>query len=202
MTRAREAGFTLLEILVALTVLGFIMLGLGQGLRFGLSAWSTQARTIAARDELGAAERLLRDVIARIEPNPQGEPPRFRGLPGAMQFRTRLPMAAEAFAFRTVDAALGVDADRRLVLRLLPNPTALAGAGARPVIAETLLNGVDRLELAYWRPARRTEPAAWVRDWDEQALPALVRLRIAFAAGDRRHWPDIVAAPVRDPALD
>lgn len=202
MTRAREAGFTLLEILVALTVLGFIMLGLGQGLRFGLSAWSTQVRTIAARDELGAAERLLRDVIARIEPNPQGEPPRFLGLPGAMRFRTRLPLAAEALAFRIVDAALGVDADHRLMLRLLPNPTALVGAGPRPVIAETLLSGVDRLEVAYWRPARRTVPGAWVREWEDAELPALVRLRIAFAAGDRRRWPDIVAAPVRDSVTD
>lgn len=202
MRRTREAGFTLLEILVALTVLGFIVLGLGQGLRFGLSAWSTQARTIAARDELGAAERLLRGVIARIEPNPQGEPPHFRGLPGAMQFRTRLPLAAEALAFRTVDASLGVDAGHRLVLRILPNPTAIANAGTRPLIEEALLGGVDRLELAYWRPARRTAPGAWVREWADSALPALVRLRISFIGGDRRHWPDIVAALERDPVTD
>lgn len=202
MRRPREAGFTLLEILVALTVLGFILLGLGQGLRFGLSAWSTQARTIAARDELGAAERLLRAVVARIEPNAPGEPPLFRGLPGAMRFRTRLPLAAEALAFRAVDAALGVDEQRRLVLRLLPNPGAQADPATRPVVVETLLNGVDRLELAYWRPARRDAPGAWMREWSDPALPALVRLRIAFLAGDRRHWPDIVAAPVRDPVTD
>lgn len=197
--RGGAAGFTLLEILVALTVLGFILLGLGQGLRFGLTAWTMQSRTIAARDDLGAAERLLRGLIARMEPGTADDPPPLRGLPGAMQFQTSLPLAADLLRFRTAEAALGVDGEHRLVLRLTPNPRAIPIGPARTVIEETLLNGLDRIELAYWRPAQRNAAGAWVRNWAAQDLPGLVRIRLIFPQGDARHWPDIVAAPLRDP---
>ena len=39
----REAGFTLLEIIVALVVLGILLLTLSHGTRFGLSAFDRQA---------------------------------------------------------------------------------------------------------------------------------------------------------------
>ena len=54
--RRGEAGFTLLEVLVALSVLGFLMLGLAQGLRFGLLAWDRQAQVIAARSDTSPAD--------------------------------------------------------------------------------------------------------------------------------------------------
>jgi prepilin-type N-terminal cleavage/methylation domain-containing protein len=41
-SHGHPAGFTLLEILIALAILGFILLSLGQGLRFGLTAWGIQ----------------------------------------------------------------------------------------------------------------------------------------------------------------
>jgi len=194
----RQSGFTLLEILVALSVLGFILLGLGQGLRFGLTAWTTQTRTIAARDDLGAAERLLRNLIERIEPGAPDEPPMLRGLPGAMQFRTHLPLAADILQFRVADVSLGVDAAHRLVLRMMPNPHTIPTRGERNVIEEPLLAGVERIELSYWRSPRRNAGGEWVRTWSEQDLPGLVRIRISFPSGDVRHWPDIVAAPLRD----
>ena len=37
-------GFTLLEVLVALTVLGFLLIGLAQGVHFGVLAWGTEVR--------------------------------------------------------------------------------------------------------------------------------------------------------------
>jgi prepilin-type N-terminal cleavage/methylation domain-containing protein len=37
--RAVEAGMTLIEILVAMTVLGFLLLAMGSGLRLGLRSW-------------------------------------------------------------------------------------------------------------------------------------------------------------------
>jgi general secretion pathway protein J len=41
MRTATSAGFTLLEILVALIVFGFVMVGLTQGVQFGLHARAT-----------------------------------------------------------------------------------------------------------------------------------------------------------------
>ena len=106
-------------------------------------------------------------------------------------------MAAEAMRARHAEIGLGVDARHRLVLRLSPNPR-VRRAGA---IEEVLLSGVEGIALAYWRPARRVAAGGWVSVWNEAGLPSLVRLRIVFPAGDGRHWPDIVAAPLREVAL-
>ena len=47
----RPNGFTLLEILVALTVLGFLLAGLAQGVHFGLLAWGTEVRLAGGNDD-------------------------------------------------------------------------------------------------------------------------------------------------------
>ena len=200
MHRTHQSGFTLLEVLVALTVLGLIMLGLGQGLNFGLTAWTTQARTIAARDELGATERLLRGLIERMEPGAENELPPLQGHPGAMQFRSTLPVAADLLRFRAASIALGVDSAHRLVLRAQPNPHANPLTQSPPVIEEVLLSGLDRIEISYWRRPSREAPSAWLRSWSANDLPGLIRLRLVFPPGAQRHWPDIVAAPMREPS--
>jgi len=193
----RDDGFTLLEILVALAILGFILIGLGQGLRFGISAWTLQSRGIAARDDIGATERLLRGLIARIDPGGEEEPASLRGLPGAMQFRSTLPSGADIGGTRAVEAGLGVDAAHVLMLRLTPNPRATPLGPAQAVIEEALLAGLDRMEIAYWHPARRDVAGGWQTSWTVRGLPALIRIRLVFPTGDSRHWPDIIAAPMR-----
>ena len=45
--RPSDAGFTLLEIMVALVVFGLLVLGLGQGVDFGLRAWGRQTGGVA-----------------------------------------------------------------------------------------------------------------------------------------------------------
>jgi prepilin-type N-terminal cleavage/methylation domain-containing protein len=43
-TLGRQKGFTLLELLVALVVLGLLVVGLNQGVRAGLTMWGAQTR--------------------------------------------------------------------------------------------------------------------------------------------------------------
>jgi general secretion pathway protein J len=195
--RARQAGFTLLELLVALVVLGLLMLALTQGTRFGLTAWEMQARGIATRDDLAAADRALRRMIEQMHPGTADEEPHVAGLPGALSFRTELPLPAGVAPATPVQAALGVVATQRLVLRWTPYPAATRLGPPAPAVETVLLRGVDHLELAYWRPARRGDAGGWQRDWRLRELPGLVRIRIVFPPGDPRHWPDIVAAPMR-----
>ena len=183
----RQAGFTLLELLVGLVVLGFILAGLGGGVRYGLRAADTQARLSAGRGELDAVDRTLRRMIEQADPGSAQGGPLFHGAPGRLVLTSALPAAATV---RQADLALGVDAAHRLVLRWTPHLHAVRFGPAPAAEEAELLRGVDRLELSYWS-------GGWRTVWEEQALPGLVRVRIVFPPGDARHWPDIVAAPMR-----
>jgi general secretion pathway protein J len=192
-TRAAD-GFTLLEILVALVVLGFLMLGLAQGTRFGVGAWQRQARTLAERGDLDAVDRALRRFIEQADPRQGSVPPRFIGGPDRLEFATELPLAASMLSTRRAKVVLAVDAAHRLVLWWAPI-LQTARPGVPPQETE-LLQGVDHLDLSYLRPA--SGGGGWFDNWTGPPLPELVRIHIVFRTGDRRHWPDIVAAPMRE----
>ena len=187
---ATEAGFTLLELLVGLVVLGFILAGLTQGVRYGLRAADAQTRLVDSRGELDAVDRALRRLLVEADPGSSRDGPTLSGTAARIGFVSVLPAAVSGFVGQQADVALGVDAARRLVLRWSPHLHARR-FGPVPAPQEVeILRGVQRLEVAYWRDG-------WWPSWDESVMPALVRLRIVFPPGDGRHWPDIVAAPAR-----
>jgi general secretion pathway protein J len=189
MTRppARDGGFTLLELLVALVVFGFLLAGLGQGVHFGLQAWTRQTRTIDARDGLDAVDRALRGLITRLDPDAE-----VGGRAHALAFTSDLPLMANS-PTRAADLLLLVDARHRLVLRWLPHLHAQRLGPPPPPRDEVMLEEVERVDIAYWATS-----GTWVDRWtDRTASPALIRVGLVFAPGDPRHWPDLVAAPMR-----
>jgi general secretion pathway protein J len=191
---AVEGGFTLLELLVVLAVLGALLVGLSQGLHFGLRLWTLQRGTLNGVSELDATDRALRGLIEQMDPGGRIEMADIDGTAQTLRFTTLLPEAASAASTRRADVMLLVDRLHRLVLRWTPSSHATPLAPAVP--DETvLLSGVDRIEFSY----RSTLPAApWQADWQNEVLPGLVRIHIAFARNDPRTWPDIVAAPIRE----
>ena len=196
MTRPRDHGFTLLELLVALVVLGLILAGLTQGVRYGLRATDTQARNLAERSELDAVDRALRRLIEDMDPGSARDGAVMRGTAGTLAFVSELP-AASGLRTRRADITLGIDGARRLVLRATPRPAGKPfGPPALPIETE-LLHGIDHIELAYWP---RGPAPQWMSSWSGNDLPLLVRLRVVFPPDDRRHWPDIIASPQRQRA--
>jgi general secretion pathway protein J len=178
--------------LVALTVLGFLVLGLAQGVRFGLGAWDNQTRMLGRVGDLDVADRALRRIVAQLAPTDDVRLPGLRGTAAGFEGVTELPMLAAVPTRRAV-VALGVDRAHRLVLRWTPYPRARR-LGPPPAPEESeLLRGVERIEVAYWSAA---VGGGWLPAWTRAELPDLVRVRLVFAGGDRRRWPDIVAATV------
>ena len=184
----RQAGFTLLEVLVALVVFGFIVSGLAGGTQLGLISINEQSRAAAQHQDLEPVDRLLRRLVADIVlPNDTRQP----GLVGdgaGFACVTKAP-AVDGPAPR-VDAFVAADHAHRLVLRWSPH-LHVERLAPRPAPAEeVLLQGIERLEVSYLSPDR----TGWLAGWNRTDLPALIRVRLVFAPGDQRRWPPIIAA--------
>jgi prepilin-type N-terminal cleavage/methylation domain-containing protein len=202
-TRIGHAGFTLLEVLVVLVVLGLLFAALAQGTSFGLLAWTAQTREATAQAGLDEMERTLRRLVDAADAGEDAGPP-LQGGPHVVQFATRLPPGTMAAgtgpgALRDVVVLLAVDAQKRLVLRWLPRPHATRLGGGPDPGWSVLAEGVAGLDLLYGRAA--PEGGGWTATWSGRVLPRLVRIHIAFPANDARHWPDIVVSPRRVAAV-
>jgi general secretion pathway protein J len=191
-----QAGFTLLEILVVLVVVGLLMTGLSKGVLLGVSAVERQSRALGDRAELDAIDRTLRDLITHINPGGGRSQIQIEGKSDRFRFQSRLP-GPIAVITRRADMTLLVDDQKRLVLRWRPllHETALADP---PDPTDTvLLDNVEKLDIAYWAPDDGgNEAEGWRDEWTVPYVPFLVRLRLTFPKDDRRHWPEILVAPL------
>ena len=191
MRASSSAGFTLLEILVALVVFGFVIVGITQGVRFGMHARAMQARAIDTRSELDTTDRVLRALIEQMDPGTNDRSATVAGTAHTLVFTTVLPTEDG----QPVEAALVVDAAHRLMFRWTPHPHAIRFGPPPPPTGSALLANVDHLDFAYWQPSGQ-----WADIWHGSPLPVLVRVKIVFRSGDRRRWPEIILAPMRHPA--
>ena len=62
----RQAGFTLVELLVAMTLLAFLSVSLFGGLRFGARSWEAVVDSSAERDDIASTQTFLRDRLAQL----------------------------------------------------------------------------------------------------------------------------------------
>jgi general secretion pathway protein J len=197
----QHSGFTLLEMLVALVVLGFLMVGLTQGVRAGLTMWGAQTRRVGETMDLDSGARVLRRLLSGISLQSAGGT--LPVTPSTEKFEAR----ADSLTF-VGDLPTGLGTTRRaeiklelheghLILRWTPRRHELSIAPPPTPIETELLRRVERLDLAYWGSPSPGRPAGWQPQWDGRDVPELIRVRLGFPEGDRRRWPDLIAAPQR-----
>lgn len=194
-----SAGFTLMEIIVALVAFGLLLAGLTQGVRYGYRAWGAQTHIVAERDQLDATDRVLRQLIGHIERVRQPDKTSVGGRVDRFDFVTLMPEAG-LLATRRADVSLLVDQAHRLVLRWAPHRHETPFGKPPEETTTEILSGVKTLAFAYMgQPASGddSEPA-WQTKWTDFAPPHLVKVHLAFAEDDPRRWPDIVIATSRD----
>ncbi len=196
-----EAGFTLIELLVSLVIVavlaGMVLAGAQLGFQ---TAAQARARGVGNASII-TSQTVLRDRIEALVPNTRFEFTRpiadIRGEGTIISFFAPAPPAdrpASLMRYRLIRSAEG-----ELVLYSLPDTTSGVdpyAPGQAGWAAQVLLTNVERLELAYFG----TLPGEARRDWRDRwiergAPPELVRVRVAFFAGDRRQWPDLIIRP-------
>lgn len=190
---ARKAGFTLIEVLAVLAVLGVLLAVLNQGMRFGLQAFGGFQRGSEPQADMEAVERTLRHMIERMDPGRYPEPPALRGTASDFLFTTELP-DPDSGGVMTGDVRLEASGGH-LLLFWTPHTHGMQFGAPPPVRRTALLDHVSGLEISYAAKGA----AAWRAVWAEPALPGLVRLRIVRDDGIPP-WPPIIARPPREQA--
>src|ERR1700743_2002099 len=123
--RISTAGFTLLEVLVALAVMGLLLLSLIEGNHFILSGWDRQTRLAGRTEDLDAVDRTLRRLVAQAKPGSKWEKLIFAGTAHTATFTSIMPLPAAGFPTQRADVELVVDAAHRLVVRWRPHGHAI-----------------------------------------------------------------------------
>ena len=186
---SRETGFTLVEIIAALVIFGFLIAGLAQGVRFGLTAWRLQTETVARDTDLDITARTLTALLTAIAPVGPGDPPSVVGHANGLAFTTTLPVRIGTPPTNLADARLADD-NGKLVLDLVPHLHAQRLVPAPNPTRIVLASGVDKLSIDYWRRS----DGHWLTEWKSTQPPQLVRVTVDLSGG--RHWSPLVAAPI------
>ena len=196
-----EAGYTLVEMLVALTLLGFIAVFISGTLRFGARAWEASARGIDRVEQVEAVQAFLRRELSQVTPlyfEPAAAEPEAVFSGEAAELRFAAPLAIHfgdgglyVLVLRQREAESRSDLEVRWELF---RPDALT-AGAPPREPVTLLRNISGLRFQYFGRARAEAEPDWSAEWREMdAMPDLVRVDIDFPASDSRIWPSLVVA--------
>lgn len=210
--RDGQRGLTLIEVIVAVVLLGLISVVLSGGLRFGARVWETGARIGRDIERIQLVQEFLRRQVRQADGRPRAgfrgrrtDAAIFQGEKDRLRFKTLLPAHLGTAGFYTFELFL---ADGALQLTW----TLISGLDDDQEIDDPdrhrttlLLDRVLGLELAYAaRPAKGEEALEWLETWPGEqaaALPVLLRLRLSFARADRRYWPELVIAPRLSGAL-
>ena len=191
----QQRGFTLVEVMVALTILTLVLLGTVTGMRTLGNTQASIERVTARVDEIRTLSQFLRDLMESAVIGGSGgltlgggvlEATHFRLGTGYIEWKTNL-LFGEAYG--GVHIVRIAQEEEALVLRWLPpDEIQVDDEKWQDAPAKALLVDLEEFSMA----AKNEFWGEWQEDWQETAIaPALVRLQIKTAG---RYWPDLIMA--------
>ncbi len=194
-------GFTLVELLVGLALMGLTAAMLLAGLGSTRVMAERAKRQVATGESIVTAQTILRDRVENMVAST-----RFDTLQPVVDVRGSGSIVS--FFAPAAPAERPASVARYRLLRSAPGDVVLYAvtdlhdrvdpykpgeAGWTPTV---LLTGVEALELGYFGAAPPDNQPRWRSEWVERAQPPeLIRVRVRFRAGDSRAWPELIIRP-------
>lgn len=202
----RDAGFTLLELLVVMSMLSLVMLGLGSGMRTMLKADEGIGGRMTVLDELRVARQFVVQIVGKVSAQrvqrPDGEALLFQAQPDSLSWIGVMPARPGVGGLHQLRLAIEPDELNRpsLVLRYHPWAADTGLVDWAQARHRVLLKGAAELtiEAQGLPPKARQNPVAWPQGWQQgwgvpDRLPDQIRIGFMDALGQPQQW----TVPVR-----
>jgi general secretion pathway protein J len=204
----RQAGVTLLEVLVAVTLLSLLSVGIMMALRIGLFAFARTNSRLMDDRRVAGSQRVIQQELQGLIPvvGPCGGMPKtlmFHGQPDSLTMVSGFSLQ-QAWRGRPQILQFFLGADDEGGMRLMVNEipyTGPAGMGSlcmgstpdlasgigvgvfpRPAATPTsfvLADHLSRCQFFYLTPSQRPgEPGEWVPAWSKGQWPAGIRIQM------------------------
>lgn len=191
-----DAGFTLVELLVSITLLALLSVLLFDGMKLATSRFTRNPQRINVAQRVAAVQEFLLTELADARPILDLQAPArriaFEGGPTHLLFLAPAPESTPlgglmAFGLRFDPPSRTSDGRLELEGRLFEVPAMASGRNT------VLLDHVAKLQFSYYGASSSEVQPAWADGWSSlPTLPGLVRLSASFADGSS--MPDLVIA--------
>lgn len=193
-------GFTLIEVLIAVSLLSLLAMLLMGGVRFGTRVMESGLQRADQTARLSTTFGFLRDRLEQAqplerEPDEKGNTPTiFMGEPSSLTFVGVTPpyLAVGGYELLTIHAERR-NGHRELVATWRPFRESATTSPAAAARSTVLFDDAETVAFRYFGSTAPDEAPRWHQGWHDQArLPSLVKLTVGLRDGRTR--PALVVA--------
>jgi general secretion pathway protein J len=190
-------GFTLIEVLIATSLLAVMSLILTASLRMAAASWEKGEVSVERASRALVVQEFLRARLTVALPIREPDEMNrltvaLRGGPQTLSFVSTLPayIRGGLHRFRLYLAQREEGMDLRIAVLPLTNSPQ---DPVTPIDDVLVLEGVEQFRLSYLGQNELTGELSWLEEWNALVMPRLVRL--AIKPQGEAPWPPLMVAP-------
>lgn len=198
-TKKIAAGFTLIEVLIAMTLLSLMVVLLFSSLSIGAKSWQQGETKIAEVNEIAVVQQFFNHHLAHATPQWNDFAPEkervfsFQGTKDSLQFVSAFPASAERSGLQLFDLKFQQKNKQGFVSVTLTPFFPLAEGEEFFEDTVELVTNVVRFELSYFGLNDETAQYGWQNQWlEKEQQPRLVKILLELEDG--RFIPEIIVA--------
>lgn len=196
--RYQYSGFTLIEVVIAISLLSIMMVLLFASMRIGAESWNTSESKLDSVNKKAVVYQFFKQHLSMAKPVFELNDPSqltdisqtklvFQGSAEAVIFVAGLPMASAHKGLQIFKVGLDPKKSDKLTVWLTPY---LLRKRQKTEQAD-LLEGVESIKFAYFGQSTIDSIAMWSEQWERvDQQPQLIKVSIKLK--DESFWPDMI----------